>query len=100
MTRYAVVLSPRAQQHVAVIHAWWLENRSAAPTLFIDEIGALESELADGNLTGTAYALDPPARRVLLQRCRYHVYYEIDEARGVVQVLAVWHASRGRGPAL
>ena len=40
----------------------------------------------------------PGLRRVLLRRTRYHVYYR---ARGeVLEVLAVWHASRGAGPGL
>lgn len=39
-------------------------------------------------------------RRLLLPRSRYHVYFSNDEARQLVEVRAVWGATRGRGPAL
>ena len=38
-------------------------------------------------------------RRVLLARVRYYVYYRVTSA-GEVEVLALWHASRGRAPHL
>src|SRR5262245_10648613 len=100
MTRFAVVLSPRAQSQLATIHDWWRENRPIAPTLFIDEFDALVAELLAGDFRGAKYAVDPAARRVLLARCRYHVYYDVNEARGVVEIVAIWHASRGRRPIL
>jgi len=37
-------------------------------------------------------------RRVLLVRTKHHVYYRAKE--NVIEVLAVWHASRGTGPGL
>ncbi len=41
-----------------------------------------------------------PFRRVLMPRTRNHVYFEFDEAQGVVIVHALWGAPRGRGPKL
>ncbi len=37
-------------------------------------------------------------RRVTLSRVRYHVYYRL--ADDAIQILAVWHTSRGQGPDL
>jgi plasmid stabilization system protein ParE len=37
-------------------------------------------------------------RRVLLHRTRYHLYYTAGGE--LVQVLALWHARRGRDPEL
>lgn len=39
-------------------------------------------------------------RRLLLPRSRYHLYFTYDEAADIVEVRAVWHAGRGRGPLL
>jgi plasmid stabilization system protein ParE len=38
-------------------------------------------------------------RRVLMPRTRYHLYYR-QLATREIEVVAVWHTSRGRGPAL
>ncbi|HEX4335822.1 MAG TPA: hypothetical protein VH062_07905 [Polyangiaceae bacterium] len=82
------------------IQTWWLEHRPAAPALFVDELEALEVDLAKGILRGVTYAFDEATRRALLPRCRYHVYDEVNKADRIVQVLAVWQASRGQGPTL
>ena len=37
-------------------------------------------------------------RRFYLDRIRYWVYYR--ERQGQLEVLAIWHASRGSGPSL
>jgi plasmid stabilization system protein ParE len=38
-------------------------------------------------------------RRILIRRVRYHLYYRlVGSSNPSVEVLAVWHASRGRGP--
>jgi len=39
-------------------------------------------------------------RRVYLSRIRYHLYYRADVAGRKIDVLACWHASRGRSPRL
>jgi plasmid stabilization system protein ParE len=37
-------------------------------------------------------------RRVHLSRVRYHLYYRSRLDHGTVEVLALWHTSRGTGP--
>lgn len=39
-------------------------------------------------------------RRLLLSRTGYHLYYRIHEEERVVEVLALWHTSRGTRPDL
>jgi len=39
-------------------------------------------------------------RRVLLRKSKQHIYYAIDEAADVVEVITIWGAQRGREPRL
>ena len=40
----------------------------------------------------------PQVRRFLLNRISYHLYYRV--RRSELEVLSVWHTSRGRGPSV
>ncbi len=95
MKRYRVELSPEALTHAELIDAWWIVNRPAAPTLFLDEL-----EAAIRQLEATPHIELPAARRLLMPRTRYHVYYAIEDDDSVVRIHAVWHTSRGHGPRL
>lgn len=71
--------------------------------LLIDEVTEALEQLATAPRAGLPYAYRgraPNVRRVLLPRARFHVYYTVDETAGIVTVRVLWHASRGRGPAL
>jgi len=37
-------------------------------------------------------------RRILLGRIRYHLYYSVSPDTEVVEILALWHTSRGSAP--
>lgn len=39
-------------------------------------------------------------RRVHLSRVRYHMYYAVSQEAQVIEVLALWHTSRGTKPHL
>jgi plasmid stabilization system protein ParE len=39
-------------------------------------------------------------RRIHLARVRYHLYYRVTAAPETVEVLALWHSSRGAAPAI
>lgn len=92
--------TPEADDQVRVIDGWWQRHRTAAPTLFLDELEAAFSLIGHAPDVGHSYRRSPivGTRRVLLPRTRYHVYYVPRE--DVVFVLAVWHAKRGSGPPL
>lgn len=98
----AILLSGRARWQAAAIQAWWLENRPAAPALFENELSAAIADLQCGRVLGVEYGAIRGAQvfRVLLPRSRYHVYYRVGATRDAVEVVAVWHTSRGRAPSL
>lgn len=88
--------TPEADDHVRAIDEWWRKHRTAAPSLFLDELEAAFALIASAPNVGHPYRKSPVrgTRRVLLAGTRYHVYYVPlgDE----LVVLAVWHASRGK----
>lgn len=92
--------TPEADAQSSQIDKWWRNNRPAAPDLFLSELAAAFDMIGHSPNIGRLYRLSPVpgTRRVLLAKCRYHVYYvpRVDDVR----VLAVWHARRGVGPPL
>jgi len=95
-----VRITPEADAQISEIDEWWRNNRPAAPDLFLNELAVSFDVIGHGPNIGRPYRLSPVSdtRRVLLAKCRYHVYYvpQVDDIR----VLAVWHARRGVGPPL
>jgi len=93
---------PRAQAQVRSKRAWWVENRPDAPKLFDEELERAIELLRETPGAGAPWptARNPAIRRVLMPRTHSHVYFYLDERTGVVVVLAVWGAARGRGPRL
>jgi plasmid stabilization system protein ParE len=102
MKRYEVVLAPAAQTQARKVAAWWQENRPAARDLFDDEMAAVLARLAEAPRTGLPHGTirNRLIRRILMARTSYNVYFEIQEERPLVRIVAVWHAARGHGPPL
>lgn len=99
----AIFVSPRAREHIRAIHTWWRQHRSAAPEMFAEELGSAFRLIAANPRSGpphVAIADVPGVRRVLLRRSQYRLYYRFDPTRDRIEVLAVWHTSRGREPKL
>jgi len=95
-----VRVTKRAQAHIDRAALWWDENRPLAPEAFDEELAEAFSLLSAEPGIG-APALDVRARgvrRVHLARVHYYLYYRVRGSR--VDVLALWHASRGSGPLL
>jgi plasmid stabilization system protein ParE len=93
---------PIAQAHIREAVAWWRDNRPAAPNAVTDELRRAFRLLQTRPGIGTA-ARSPRltgVRRVHLDRIRYHLYYRADAQRGEIDVLALWHSSRGVSPPL
>jgi plasmid stabilization system protein ParE len=91
---------PRAQRDIREALSWWRENRTKAPRALADELRRAFHLLRLQPEVGTrarSHEL-PGVRRIHLARVRYHVYYRVHLERQVVDVLAVWHASRGAPP--
>ena len=93
----------RASTHVAEAGRWWRENRAKAPEALREELDqALQLIASQPDVGAIARnAKLAGVRRILLGRVSYHLYYRLLEtpARSI-QVVALWHASRGEGPLL
>jgi len=96
--RFRLEVGRRAERQIREASDWWFENRQAAPELF-------KTELQRGfELITTQPHLGSPSlgkrskgvRRVHLGRIHYYLYYRVKDR--AVEVLALWHTSRGIGP--
>lgn len=97
---YAVVIMPTARRQVAAACAWWTEHRPAAPGLLIDELDRAFARLSEAPHVGTAWPRRPGVRRVMLARVDFYVLYRVRPRAQRVEVLALWHVKRGRGPSV
>ena len=84
------------------IGVWWRKNRSAAPTLFDDELDEATATIAKQPLPGAVHEVvsGQTLRRILLRKTKQHVFYVVDDANGVIVIHTMWGARRGRGPKL
>jgi len=90
----------RAEAHIEQAADWWGQNRPLSP-------GALNEELTEVfALLISQPAIGVPAlnaktrdvRRVHLARVHYHLYYRVRGEQ--IDVLALWHTSRGTLPSV
>jgi len=91
-----------ARDQVVERDTWWVANRPAAPTAFRDElVVALRDLAAQPTIAAVVVQRGGMAiRRWLLPKTKCHLYYAVDEERGVIDVLAVWGARMGQLPPL
>lgn len=89
-----------AARAIAEAAAWWMANRSKAPDAFADEIErALQFTAMHPGIGARATNVRlAGVRRIHLARIRYHRYYRVTGAPETVEVLALWHTSRGSAP--
>ncbi|MEO7136069.1 MAG: type II toxin-antitoxin system RelE/ParE family toxin [Vicinamibacterales bacterium] len=95
-----IEITDDAQAQITAASAWWAEHRPSAPDGVVEELDHILGLLRVQAEMGTR-ARDSRwsgVRRVTLPRIRYYLYYQI--TNNVLQVLALWHASRGEGPSL
>lgn len=95
-----IELHRRARREIETIDAWWRTHRPLSPDAFLGDVEhAFEALLVHPGLGAQARSTRiVGVRRILLPRTHHHLYYRV--AGEVIQVLAVWHASRGRPPGL
>jgi len=95
-----VRVTKRAQAQIDRAAQWWDENRDLAPEAFDEDLAKafllLSAEPGIG--APALHARGVGVRRLHLVRIRYHLYYRVRGSE--VEVLAVWHTSRGVGPPL
>lgn len=97
--RCSLRVSANAERQIREAADWWHRNRRAA-RLFGQEIArGFELIRRDPGIAERFHELDDrEVRRLHLPRIRYFLYYEIGDPE-TVEVLALWHTSRGTGPA-
>jgi hypothetical protein len=101
--RLSVRFTRRAARHVDEAGRWWRTNRPKAPGALREELArALQAITAQPDAGATARNLRlAGVRRILLRRVSYHLYYRlVDSPSRYVQVVALWHTSRGDEPEL
>ena len=93
-------ISRRAAAEIERIVQWWAANRPAAPGAVRSDLKvALDLLLVQPDIgSAVEEASSPDVRRFHLDRIHYWVYYRVRENR--LEVVSVWHSSRGSGPAL
>ena len=95
-----VKVSARAASQIRKAAEWWVENRAAAPGAIRIDIGEALALLAEQPGIGAVYegARTKGVRRLLVGRIRYFIYYRATQ--DTLEVLAVWHVSRGKQPSV
>ncbi|MEQ1573983.1 MAG: type II toxin-antitoxin system RelE/ParE family toxin [Vicinamibacterales bacterium] len=93
-------ITEQAQQHILAAAAWWSQHRLGAPGAVLEDLDHTLELLRGQPELGTRARRTTLAgvRRVTLSRIRYVLYYRV--TGDVLQVLALWHSSRGAGPIL
>jgi plasmid stabilization system protein ParE len=93
-------IKPRAQREIERAAEWWAANRLDAPGAVRKDVEAALALLVAE--PGIGARVETPrsdvVRRLYLPRVKYFIYYR---ARGrFLEVIAFWHSSREKGPAL
>ena len=93
-----VRVTKRAQAQIDRAALWWDENRPLAPEAFDEELAEAFSllSLEPGIGAPVTNTRAQGVRRLHLARIHYFLYYHVRSEE--VQVLAIWHTSRGTGP--
>jgi plasmid stabilization system protein ParE len=99
---YRFHVAPSAEAQIRDAANWWIENRPKAPEAFAEDVERAFEIIS--SLPGTGepvfHSRLKGLRRLLMGRVRYHLYYHVDQERETVEVLALWHTSRGTTPTL
>lgn len=90
-----VKVSARAASQIRKAAEWWAENRPAAPGAIRIDIGEALALLAVQPGIGALYE---GARTKGVRRLLVFIYYRATQ--DALEVLAVWHVSRGKQPSL
>ena len=95
-----VKISARAASEIRKAAKWWAENRPAAPSAVRKDTGEALVLLAQQPGIGVPClgAKIKGVRRLLVSRIGYFIYYRVTP--DTLEVLAVWHVSRGKLPAI
>ena len=93
-------ITRRAAREIDRVAAWWAIHRPSAPGAIRIDLEAAFALLTEQPAVGIEVpeASSPGVRRFFVDRIRYWVYFRVRGNR--LEVVSVWHSSRGLGPAL
>ena len=91
-------ISARAASQIRQAARWWTDNRPLAPDAFRQDLSEAFALLANHPGIGSPCESLRVAsvRRLLIGRIRYFIYYRLTD--DALDVLALWHTSRGEQP--
>ena len=95
-----IKITRRAATQIRKAAVWWSANRLAAPNAVKEELAnafMLISHQPEIGAAATNVRL-AGVRRIYLDRVRYFLYYLARAAQ--IEIIALWHSSRGKGPTL
>ena len=97
-----VKFTPRGDLRAQKANAWWRKNRPDTSELFADELARAVKDLETITHLGTLRPTErrPLLKRLLLEKTKCHVYFEVDEQKEEIRILMIWGAPRGREPKL
>jgi plasmid stabilization system protein ParE len=97
--KYRIRISDRASAQIDRAAEWWRLNREKAPDAFDADTDEALERLRVNPLAGSRVrARRGDVRALWLDRIGYFLYYRV--VGDIVEVLALWHASRGSRPRL
>jgi plasmid stabilization system protein ParE len=78
------------------------QNRSSAPTMFAEDLDSAFGLIEQFPQAGedVPHRRISPLRRILLAHTQHHLYYTVYREDEVIEILALWHTSRGKLPRL
>ena len=98
--RLRLRVAPRAEAQIREAAEWWSQNRFKAPRAFAEDLEKAFDLIT--LLPGAGQPVPHPEidqlRRLLMGRVRYYLYYTVSDETEAVEVLALWHTSRGERP--
>jgi len=95
-----IEIGEEARRQIRTLSRWWRRNRTAAPNAVTDELTRVFRLLINQPRIGSL-ALEielPGVRRIHLSRIGHCLYYRVQDAEAIVEVLAVWSDRRGQPP--
>lgn len=96
-----VEFSPQADKDADDGLDWWLEHRDKAPQLFRTELQAAVKKLGKTPFIGVRVVTPGSSlkvRRLAMSKTQFRLYYRV--RADVVEILRLWHMSRGATPPL
>lgn len=89
----------RAMKQLELQYDWWEENVGSAQRLEA-EVEHWLLQLKAMPYIGAPVENARPGTRQVVLKTQHLLYYRVNEKAGFIEVLRVWHSSRGRKPKL